>query len=182
MADRSVDVELEKKEPESAPPQPKKINKWLIVFLGLILLIGSGTGAIIFFAPGILPDSLDFLRVKGPAKGGKEATKKAQGHIYNMEPFIVNLADQNQARYLKIRISLESKEVKVNEEYEKRLPQLRDTILTILSSKSYKEIFDSEGKKKLRDEITSKINQLLSSFQMTNRVFHRIHDSVNPDG
>jgi flagellar FliL protein len=171
MADRSVDVELEKKEPESGPPQAKKINKWVIVFLGLILLIGSGTGAIIFFTPGILPDSLDFLRVKGPAKEKREAAKKVQGHIYNMEPFIVNLADQNQPRYLKIRISLESKELKVNEEYEKRLPQLRDTILTILSSKSYKEIFDSEGKKKLRDEITSKINQLLSSFKMTTVYF-----------
>ena len=166
MADRPVDVELEKKKPESAPPQPKKINKWVIVFLGLILLIGSGAGAIIFFAPGILPDSLDFLRVNGPTKGGKEAAKKVQGHIYNMEPFIANLADQNQPRYLKIRISLESKEVKINEEYEKRLPQLRDSILTILSSKSHKEIFDSEGKKKLREEITSKVNQLLSSFKV----------------
>jgi flagellar FliL protein len=170
MADRSMDGELEKKEPESAPPKPRK-KKWLIGFLGLILLIGSGIGGIIFFAPGILPDSLDFLREKDLAKEKKEAAKKVQGHIYNMEPFIVNLADQNQPRYLKIRISLESKELKVNEEYEKRLPQLRDTILTILSGKSYKEIFDSEGKKKLRDEITSKINQLLSSFKMTTVYF-----------
>jgi flagellar basal body-associated protein FliL len=120
MADGSMDGELEKKEPESAPPKPK-MKKWLIVFLGLILLIGSGIGGIILFAPGILPDSLDSLPVKGPAKEKREAAKKVQGHIYNMEPFIVNLADQNQPRYLKIRISLESKEVKVNEEYEKKV-------------------------------------------------------------
>jgi flagellar FliL protein len=83
-----------------------------------------------------------------------------------MEPFIANLADSNQPRYLKIRISLESKEIKVNEEYEKRLPQLRDMILTLLSSKSYKDISDSEGKNRLREEITSRLNQLLSSFQV----------------
>lgn len=83
-----------------------------------------------------------------------------------MDPFIVNLADQNQPRYLKIRISIESKEIKVNEEYEKRLPQLRDMILTLLSSKSYIDISDSEGEKRLREEITSKLNQLLRSFQV----------------
>ena len=165
MADRSMDGELEKKEPESAPPKPKK-KKWLIVFLGLILLIGSGTGAIVFFAPETLPDSLDFIRVKGPAKEKREATKKVQGYIYNMDPFVVNLAEQKQPTYLKIRISLESKEVKVNEEYEKRLPQLRDMILTVLSSKSYMDISDSEGKKRLREEITSKLNHLLRSFQV----------------
>lgn len=166
MADPSVDIAREKGETSPAPAKPKKINKWLIVVLGFILFSGAGIGAVIFFAPWAVPDSLDFLAIKDPAKGEKEATKKSQGHIYNMEPFVVNLADPNQPRYLKIRISLESKEIKVNEEYEKRLPQLRDTILTLLSSKYYKDISDSEGKKRLREEITSRLNQLLSSFQV----------------
>jgi flagellar FliL protein len=166
MANPSVDIAIENRETSPAPLKAKKINKWLMVILGLILLGGAGIGAMILFAPGAVRDSLDFLGGKDPAKGKKEAAKKSQGHIYNMEPFIVNLADPNQPRYLKIRISLESKEMKVNEEYEKRLPQLRDMILTLLSSKSYKDISDSEGKNRLREDITSRLNQLLSSFQV----------------
>ena len=166
MANPSVNIAVEKRETDSAPPKPKKINKWVIVILGLIFLSGAGIGAVIFFTPGAVPDSLDFWGIKNSAKGEKEADKKRQGHIYNMEPFIVNLADPDQPRYLKLRISLESKEIKLNEEYEKGLPQLRDTTLTLLSSKSYKDISDSEGKKKLREEITSRLNQLLSSFQV----------------
>jgi flagellar FliL protein len=166
MANPSVDIAIENRETSPAPLKPKKINKWLIVILGLILLSGAGIGAIIFFAPQAVPDSLDFLGTKDPVKGHKETAKKSQGYIYNMEPFVVNLADPNQPRYLKIRISLESKEIKVNEEYEKRSPQLRDMILTLLSTKSYKDISDSEGKNRLREEITSRLNQLLSSFQV----------------
>jgi flagellar FliL protein len=166
MASPAVDIVIESRETSPAPLKPKKFNKWLIVILGLILLGGAGTGAIIFFGRGALPDSLDLLRTKEPVKGQEETAKKSQGYIYSMEPFVVNLVDSNQARYLKIRISLESKEIKVNEEYERRLPQLRDMILTLLSSKSFKDIYDSQGKGKLKEEITSRINQLLNSFQV----------------
>ena len=166
MANPSVNIATEKRETSPAPPKPKRFKKWLIAILGLILLSGAGIGAVFLFAPGAVPDSLNFFEKKDPAKARKEAAKKSQGYIYNMEPFIVNLADPNQQRYLKIRISLESKEIIVNEEYEKRLPQLRDMILTLLSSKSYKDISDSDGKNKLREEITSKLNQLLSNFQV----------------
>ena len=166
MANPSADIAKERSETSPAPVKPKKINKWLIAILGLIFLSGAGIGTVVFFAPWAVPDSLDFWGIKDPAKGRKEVAKKSQGYIYNMEPFIVNLADPNQPRYLKIRISLESKEIKVNEEYEKRLPQLRDMILALLSSKSYKDISDSDGKNRLREEITSRLNQLLSSFQV----------------
>jgi flagellar FliL protein len=88
-----------------------------------------------------------------------------------MDPFVVNLADQGRPKYLKIRMSIESQEMKVNEEYGKRLPQLRDMILTVLSSKSYGEISDSEGKMKLREEIITKLNRLLRTFQVKTLYF-----------
>ena len=166
MADPSVDIVPDRKEEEVVPPKSKKSRKLLIVLFLLIFLIGAAIGAVIFLAPGVIPDSLDFGGVKGADKKEKETEKKSQGHIYSMDPFVVNLADQGRPKYLKIRMSIESQEMKVNEEYEKRLPQLRDMILTVLASKSYKDICDSEGKKMLREEMTSKLNQLLRRFQV----------------
>jgi flagellar FliL protein len=166
MADPSVDIVPDRKEEEVVPPKSKKFLKLLIVLFILILLIGAAIGAVIFLAPGIIPDSLKFGGEKGAGKTEKETEKKSQGYIYSMEPFIVNLADQGRPRYLKIKISIESQEIKVNEEYEKRLPQLRDMILTVLSSKSYGEISDSGGKMKLREEIISQLNRLLRGFQV----------------
>jgi flagellar FliL protein len=166
MADPSVDIVPDGKEEEVVPPKSKKILKLLIILFILIFLIGAAIGAVIFLAPGAIPDSLKFWEAKGAGKKVKETEKKSQGYIYSMDPFIVNLADQGRPRYLKIRISIESQEMKVNEEYEKRLPQLRDMILTVLSSKSYGEISDSGGKMKLREEIITKLNRLLRTFQV----------------
>jgi len=69
-------------------------------------------------------------------------------------------------RYLKLKVEVESAESSSNEEYEKRLPQLRDTVLAVLTSKTSKEIMDSEGKTKLRNEIAARLNQLLTTFQI----------------
>jgi len=166
MADPSVDIAPDRKEEEVVPPKSKKFLKLLIVLFILILLIGAAIGAVIFLVPGVIPDSLKFGEEKGADKKEKETEKKSQGYIYSMEPFIVNLADQGRPRYLKIKISIESQEIKVNEEYEKRLPQLRDMVLTVLSSRSYGEISDSGGKMKLREEIITKLNGLLRTFQV----------------
>ena len=166
MADPSVDIVPDKEEEKVVPPKSKKSPKLLIILFIFILLIGAAIGAVIFLAPSAVPDSLKFWEEKGADKKVKETEKKSQGYIYSMDPFTVNLADQGRPRYLKTRISIESQEIKVNEEYEKRLPQLRDMILTVLSSKSYGEISDSEGKMKLREEIITKLNRLLRTFQI----------------
>jgi len=166
MANSAVNIVPDKREEEPILPKPKKSRKGLIIILGLILLMGAAGGGVFLLAPGILPDSLNPGGKKAAEKKEKAPEKKEQGHIYSMEPFVVNLADQGRARYLKIKMSIESQEIKVNEEYEKRLPQLRDTILTVLSGRTYGEIADSEGKKKLREEIILRLNQLLRGFQV----------------
>ena len=166
MPDPSVDIVPDKREEEVVLPNPKKSRKWLAVILGFIFLIGAGIGGVIFLAPGVIPNPLNFWVTNAEGKKEKDTERRSQGYIYSMDPFIVNLADQGRPRYLKIKMSIESQEVKVNEEYEKRLPQLRDSILTVLSSKTYGEISDSEGKNKLREEIILKLNRLLRGFQV----------------
>jgi flagellar protein FliL len=138
--------------------KPKKSKMRSIV--GAAILLALLTGVIFFLAPWILPGKSKEQVKAGPSEVG------THGHIYDMEPFLVNLADPAQPRYLKIRVGLESSEAKANEEYGKKLPQLRDAILTVLSSKTFKDISDSEGKNKLKEEILSKVNPVLSHFRM----------------
>jgi flagellar FliL protein len=88
-----------------------------------------------------------------------------------MKTYIVNLIDPRGKRYLKTKIELELNNETLKEEIDKRLPQLRDSVLTTLSSKSYEDISTLEGKYQLRAEIVALLNQYLKSGQITNLYF-----------
>jgi flagellar FliL protein len=134
-------------------PKLKNSKKLLLIVLGTILLLGGG-GGWMFLSPWKVTES------------EKKPEKEMRNFIYKMDPFVVNLSDSERMRYLKLKLEIESSEGKSNEEYEKRLPQLRDTVFSLLASKASKEIMDSDGKKKLRNEIASRLNQLLTTFQI----------------
>jgi flagellar FliL protein len=140
--------------------------KSLLIVLGAILLLGGGGGWFFLLSPWKVVDGPALVGMKKVSAGEKKPEKETRNFIYKMDPFIVNLSDSERMRYLKLKLEIESSEGKSNEEYEKRLPQLRDTVLSLLASKASKEIMDSDGKKKLRNEIASRLNQLLTTFQI----------------
>jgi flagellar FliL protein len=81
--------------------------------------------------------------------------------MFDLDPFIVNLADTPDVRYLKLTIKLEVDNGAVSTELSARVPQVRDAVLILLSSKDVNAIRTTQGKFQLRDEITQRINGLL---------------------
>jgi flagellar FliL protein len=104
---------------------------------------------------------------QAPASGKQEeSVAKIQsantpGAIYDVDPFIVNLADVPEARYLKLTVKLELDRPDVSADLGARVPQLRDTILILLSSKDAASLRTPQGKFQLRDELTQRVNALL---------------------
>jgi flagellar FliL protein len=99
------------------------------------------------------------------------------GPLYKLDTLIVNLADQGGKRYLRITMELELKPAEnveandVIDELEKRMPQIRDTILMILPTKQYADIATTPGKIALRDEIMAKLNTFLKKGQISTIYF-----------
>lgn len=91
---------------------------------------------------------------------GKQAAA-APGVMFDLDPFIVNLADAPDIRYLKLTMKLELENESVAANLSSRIPQLRDTVLVLLSSKDSTTIRTPQGKFQLRDEVTQRINGLL---------------------
>ncbi len=139
--------------------------------LAVVLVSGVAVVWFVFLASQSSEESSVVGKIKNLWASEKKSSGAGQGHIYKMEPFLVNLVDPAQLRYLKITLHVESNQEKADEEYEKRLPQLRDAILIILSSKNYKEIMESEGKTSLREEIKTRMNQLLVGLKVQNIYF-----------
>lgn len=75
--------------------------------------------------------------------------------VVELQPFIVNLADTEQARYLRMTISLGIDGVEEGNEKPDQLfmTRVRNAILAVLSDKKSDEILSVEGKTKLRKEL-----------------------------
>ncbi|HXE95076.1 MAG TPA: flagellar basal body-associated FliL family protein [Dongiaceae bacterium] len=92
-----------------------------------------------------------------PAAGGAAAGPAA--NIFPLEPFIVNIYDGQELRYLKVKVELEMVGPAVKGEIEGRLAPIRDSILILLSAKTLHDIQDVQGKNALKDEILGAINK-----------------------
>lgn len=93
------------------------------------------------------------------------------GPLFSLDTFIVNLADVERSRYLRVTMDLELASATDTSKLNDRLPQVRDRILMILPSKTFDEIASMEGKKALRDEIIDKLNNLFPTAVVTNIFF-----------
>lgn len=153
-------------EPEvvAATPEAKKKSKmglWLIIGVGVLLLSGGG-----------------FLTVKY-LKGstGKKAQSAESNPIakiksmMSLEAFLVNLADTDSTRFLKVTFRLGLDEPKVGEEYAADpviLAATRDKILSLLSTKTAEELLTPQGKDRLRNEVRENVNPLLPKGRVVN--------------
>ena len=97
-------------------------------------------------------------KVEAKAEGGKEGAA-ATTNIYPLDPFIVNIYDGQELRYLKVKVELEMVGQGVKPELDARLAPIRDAILVLLSTKTLQEIQDIQGKTQLKDEILGAINK-----------------------
>ena len=161
VKEEKIKDEEKKKEDEGAGKTFAKAPKMKLMKLAII-----GAGIAIFLGGGFAGWKL-FLH-----KGGDEGTAAAKvehaakdtpGHIVTMDPFIINLADPSEVIYLKVAVNLEVESEKMTAEIEKRMPQIRDAILMLLTSKTADDVKNTGGKLKLQDDMVVRINHFLQT-------------------
>lgn len=93
---------------------------------------------------------------------------------WKLDEFIVNLADGDEARYLKVNIVLEvSGRVERGGEDTPNPEEIkaRDAIITVLTRKTYRELLSDEGKTSLKAQLKDQLNTVLSGFEVKNIYF-----------
>ena len=147
-------------------------NKILILLIGVLMVLMVGMGGGLF----LMWNKLSAINLQANANaagqpGQDGAPDQPLGTIYALDTFIVNLADKGGNRYLRITMDLELGVPELEAEIDKRLPQIRDSILMILPSKRFEDISPVDGKIALRDEILQTLNGFLSQGEITNIYF-----------
>ena len=99
-------------------------------------------------------------------------TKKVKKDLmFHLDPFIVNLAKSGGNRFLKVTVSLEMSSPKVRLGLKKNIQKITDSILLLLSTKIFKDVYSVQGKFTLKGEITTRVNQFLTEGQVKGAYF-----------
>jgi len=146
--------EVKEKEEE----KPKKPKLKLIIIGVIVLLLGAG----------------GFFGYSKYKKANEKDTEKEEqvSIIIPLRSFVVNLFDKKGIgkRYLKISMELEVAKEEDKLKIDNHIPQLRDTVLILLSSQTLKDINTMEGKLELKHEILLRMNQMLGN-KTVRRIF-----------
>ena len=101
----------------------------------------------------------------------KPAKKVKKDLMFHLQPFIVNLAKSGGNRFLKVTVSLEMSSPKVRLGLKKNIQKVTDSILLLLSTKTFKDVYSVQGKFTLKGEITTRVNQFLTEGQVKGAYF-----------
>ena len=156
---------------------PKKKGKGMLIgiIVAAVLVLGGGGFFLMKGSGGGSSDEAHATESNSshaPAKGGHgDKAEASNGSLVDLDPFIVNLQDNSGTRYLKLNINLELASGASGYEIEELKPQIRDSLIILLSSKSYSDIGTVEGKYQLRDEIVARINHFLGKSKVKTAFF-----------
>jgi flagellar FliL protein len=148
---------------DGQPPKKKSKFKWFLLFLFFLILLGAGAaGAWIFLLDGTLPDFLqrrDSAPAPAPAAAGAPAGPV--GNTVALPVFVVNLADPLGQRFIQLSLEAEVANEQVTQNLQRNMARIRDSIIMLLSSKSYADVATTESKILLKGEITDRMNGIL---------------------
>ena len=164
-----AEEEAEEEGGEAAGEEEKKglPIKLILIVVGVLALAGGGYFAYTnFFHEEAVEESAEGDKKGEEGADGADGEKKEElppdvGVMFTMDPFVVNLAGSKGKRFLKVTTTLELSSPEVNPEFEENLQKITDSILVLLSSKSFEDVYSVQGKFKLKDEITTRVNRFL---------------------
>ena len=155
----------------------KSKMKWIVIGASVVVLAAGGFLGWRFLGAG--PASAHVAKgASGPDEGsadenpdkndkgekGERGTHANENGVINLEPFLVNLADKDNYRYLRITLRVvvttrgKAEQITTTET---TLSKVRDAVLGILASKTSDEIVTAPGKQQLKLDIKDNLNSFL---------------------
>jgi flagellar FliL protein len=163
-----AEKDKKKEEPEKKSGGKKKM---IIIIAAVVLLLGVGGGAAYYFLV-YKPHKLEQQRKEEESKAAaliKPIPEEAKiGPMVEIKEFVVNIIGEDATHYVKASLTLELDKEAAVQEVGKRMPQIRDAILLLISNKTFTELQDTQGKNQVKAELKTKINSFLKTGSVNN--------------
>lgn len=174
---------------DGAAPKKKK-SKLLLIIILVVLLAALGGGGYFAYLKFLAPPPAETAE-GAPAEGENKEEKKDEkkdakkdekkdekkkeeggGHgkkddkapkpVTTIQNIVTNLADPGGKRYVRLSVEFDFKDEHVAQEFgEKYQARIKDTILTLLWSKTSEELSSVDGMIAFRTELQNRVNQIM---------------------
>ncbi|SEN50169.1 flagellar basal body-associated protein FliL [Nitrosomonas marina] len=124
----------------------------IIMILVSVIAIGAGAGGTWFFMQGQQDDEYEPARPKKIPTAFKE-----------LDLFTVNLQPEGRDQYLQLGLTVKIRATDVALEIDRQMPEIRNRILLLLTSKTANDLSTLIGKKQLGLELTNEIKKAMDS-------------------
>jgi flagellar FliL protein len=154
-----------------AAEAPKKRGwfKWVLLGLVAVLLLGGGGAGFYLWR----------VRAAAPEGGEGAGTPAGSAWVHEsgvlaFEPFVVNLADTEGSRFLRVNLRLlidDGEAAKEIQEDEVAMLKVRSGILELLSAETSDKLVTPEGKAALKAAIAGRAGETLDKVKVTDVLF-----------
>lgn len=143
----------------------QKIILGVLGFLGLALIVGGSVGASLYFT-GAFNDEPVAAAALPEAEPIPENT-----YYYNVQPeFVVNFQGKSRVKFLMIEMAVATHDEEVVPILQEHDPEVRNTLLDLLSEQDAEVLKTAEGKQALRDEAIVRIDEIVGRYHRSERV------------
>ena len=101
-------------------------------------------------------------------------TVREPAYTYEIPEIVVNILEGDRRRFLSVKFYVGFEHVKIAEELDRRMPEIRDAVLQILWEISAADATSNEGKERLRLDILDAMNHILNSGEITGVYFWHV--------
>ena len=145
------------------------LMKLIIIAVSIIIVLSIIGFVMVKF---VNPEQMNLGSVTGKEK---EAQKQSDeiGPTHQLGDFTVNFAEESNYQFLKASITFEVSHDKLNEELNKRNPQIRDMVISILRSQNPEDI-KAPSTDAIKNEIKTKMNETLNTGEVKNVWFTQL--------
>jgi flagellar FliL protein len=166
--------------PAPAPARKSGLLKWILIGTLVFLLLGGGGVAGWWFLLRTPPVEQTEEEGGDPEEGGEEggqdakAVKPRGDGIVTMDQFLVNLADKDASRFVRVKLGLVVESKVEEEELSKEevvKARLRSAILEVLSQQTADRLVTPEGKSELKKLIAERSNAALGEKKVLDVLF-----------
>jgi flagellar FliL protein len=168
MAIEDEDLELDEDAGKKGKSSKVKI---IIIVLVVLAMMGASIGGTLYFLGG---SDEEMVAEQGDGNNeGKHKKKKkvakdgeAVKVIYHTfePPFVVNFEDKGVVRFLQIGLSVMTHDETVSASLKQHDPVIRNNLVLLFSSQTFKDLSSREGKEKLRVETLKEIQSILKKY------------------